>query len=111
MRGQDRRVETAEVGQRPVVETRTVERRSMKGKSFRIKAELLGGRIEAVVLTGDFFLEPEESIYRLESALTEAAAASGYDEARALIRASLGSAKLTGIAVEDLADAVLEVRR
>ena len=109
MRGEDRRVEAAEVGERAVVGT-TVERRSANGKSFRIKEEVTNGRIRGVVLTGDFFLEPEESIYRLERALAAAAAASGANEARVLINVALRSAKLTGITVEDLVEAVLEIR-
>jgi len=39
------------------------------GKMLRVMARLEGGRITGPLVTGDFFLHPEEAILRLEAAL------------------------------------------
>ncbi len=110
MRGKDRRVQAAEVGDGAVVEARTADRRAPNGKSFRISAEVSEGSVRSVRLTGDFFLEPEDSIFALESALARAPLAANREEARSLIEKALENATLTGVRVDDLVDAILEVK-
>jgi len=39
------------------------------GKLIRLRAQIEGGRINGIRITGDFFLHPEEKIGELEKAL------------------------------------------
>lgn len=78
------------------------------GKLVRVHATY-DDRIEAVEITGDFFLEPPTALEELESALEGQPADASASDLRAAIESV--DAELIGFGADDLATATLEAVR
>ena len=98
-----------EMGGRAVGGTeRLVERKVRGGKLFRLRVAFIGDRPGKVVLTGDFFLEPEEGIDALEAALLSAYLAPDPKTAGKIIDVASNGLMITGFSTGDLVDALEE---
>ena len=75
------------------------------GKMLRVRGETSGGRISSIVITGDFFLHPEEAIESLETSLKGALLE--RDAVIAVVSNELAGATLVGATEEDVADLVM----
>jgi len=75
------------------------------GKLVRAEVSVEGGRMVEVKITGDFFLHPEEAIFKLEASLRGLSVNSDIASA---IELELGrlKAQLLGASPKDLAEAV-----
>ncbi|MDD1770125.1 MAG: hypothetical protein LUO79_03475 [Methanomassiliicoccales archaeon] len=85
-----------------------VERKVRGGKLFRIRIWREGDVAVGVSLTGDFFLEPEEGIERLESALLQAYTSPGPEAATKIIEGASKGLTITGFSPADLVGALEE---
>jgi lipoate-protein ligase A len=85
-----------------------VERKVHGGKLFRLRIHLSKGKADGAILTGDFFLEPEEGIERLERAIATAYASADADEARAVLDKAAEGLLITGFSTDDLVEALEE---
>lgn len=68
---------------------------------FSVKAH--DGRVTGVKITGDFFLHPEDTIYKVEEFLTGIPANIRENEVASMVREALGDAQLIGATPEDFA--------
>lgn len=84
------------------------ERKVRGGKLFRLRIELAGGRARSAVLTGDFFLEPEEGIDVIEKILVKAYSAPDSRTAERLIEDGTRGLTITGFSARDLVGALEE---
>ncbi|MGD1060618.1 MAG: hypothetical protein ABR879_04095 [Methanomassiliicoccales archaeon] len=97
------------MGGRPVERRkRLVEKKVRGGKLFRIRLQFEDGVVHNAVLTGDFFLEPEEGLENLEAALPGAYAAKDAEAAKGLIDEASRNLTITGFSSSDLVDALKE---
>ncbi len=62
-----------------------------------------GGRITRALISGDFFLHPEERISDLESSLAGLPLSASEGEIASRLKAALGGALLIGFSPEDIA--------
>jgi len=77
------------------------------GKLIRIDAALKDGKIENIIIHGDFFIYPEESITEIEKILV-GARAGDFLEMKRRLDALINEKKITlvGLTTEDLAEAL-----
>ena len=88
--------------------TRHGEFKTPGGKLIAVEFDMEGGVLRHVVVTGDFFLYPEEALSSLAGALEGVSATSTEAEYAARLRAALfGGAVLLGSSPEALAAAVI----
>ena len=74
------------------------------GKLIRLKAELEGDRIKAIVINGDFFLHPEDSIFNLEKALL----GKRLDKyLLSIVEKELSGCQMVGISSEEIVKALM----
>lgn len=76
------------------------------GKLVVADLEVVDGTIRNVVLSGDFFLEPDSALHRMSAAVEGAPAGAGEDELAGRVRAAAAGAELLGITPEGVAVAV-----
>ena len=78
------------------------------GKLIAVEFDVDGGTLRDVVVTGDFFLYPEEALGALAGALEGASASLGEDDYAARVRQAMGGeVELFGSSPEALATAVV----
>lgn len=80
-----------------------VEEKIAGGKMLAVEAEVSGGKITSVRITGDFFLHPEDAILRLEESLSGMSAGSSEEELSSAAKKALGGASLIGASADDIA--------
>ena len=76
------------------------------GKLVVIDLDVVGGRLRNVELSGDFFLEPEEALARMTSAIEGLPADAADELVAAEVRSAAAGAELVGITPEGVAVAV-----
>jgi lipoate-protein ligase A len=77
-----------------------------EGKLVVIDLDVEDGRLHNVELSGDFFLLPEETVWRMMAALEGVPADAGEDELSGRVRDASRGAQLIGITPEGVAVAV-----
>lgn len=79
------------------------------GKLVRVEVEF-GEKINKVIITGDFFLHPEESLQEIEQSIEGASINASTDELVQRIKRAihLRNAELIGFDPEDIAELVKE---
>lgn len=83
------------------------EFKSPGGKLVVADVEVREGRLARVIISGDFFLYPEDVIFLIHSALEGASSAAPADELASRIRSALpAGAELLGTSPEAIAEAV-----
>jgi len=91
-------------------DVRIVEIEHKAKKLIRVTAELIGDEVKDIMLSGDFFMMPEDDLPKLESALN------GVNLDRESILKRIGAfykgygIKTPGIGPEDFADAIMKLR-
>lgn len=85
-----------------------VERKVRGGKLFRIRVHFENDVASRVVLTGDFFLEPDEGIDELEKALLRAYSSPDRGSATKVIEDASSGLAITGFSPCDLVGALEE---
>lgn len=83
------------------------ERKVRGGKLVVIDAEVADGRLENVVLSGDFFLEPDEALGWLTAALQGVSVAAGLDDLTRRLVEARREAVMLGFEPRDIALTVL----
>jgi hypothetical protein len=88
-----------------------IERKVEKGKLFRLKVSRVEDRI-SVQLSGDFFLEPDESIAVVEGELANCLKLTNRREAEIRLAEVIARSeiRITGFEVSDIIDALWEVK-
>ncbi len=88
----------------------TAGRKVKGGKLLRVSLEHDGGVITEIVITGDFFLHPEEGLARLEEKLRGASLRESERDLAARIEALIAEDRLTvlGFGPADLAATIKE---
>jgi lipoate---protein ligase len=81
----------------------TGERKVPGGKLVRIDGSVSDGRLTDVVVSGDFFLEPDEALDDIRSALEGISVDTSFDQVTALVEAARGEAVMFGFAPRDVA--------
>ena len=81
----------------------TGERKVPGGKLVRVDGRLHEGRLVDVVVSGDFFLEPDEALDRIREALEGLPLEASFDEVTALVETARGDAVMLGFAPRDVA--------
>ena len=79
------------------------------GKLIRVRGMVSEGRISEIVITGDFFLHPEERIEELEASLR------GVPLERSavaeVVESVLKDAEMVGASPEDLVEVIMRISR
>jgi lipoate-protein ligase A len=84
------------------------EFKSPGGKLIAVEFDVAAGVLREVVVSGDFFLYPEEALPRLAGALEDSPASLGEEDYADRVRAALGGeVELLGSSPEALAGAVM----
>jgi len=78
--------------------------RSVAGKTLEVEAEGVGGKISKLIISGDFFADPEDAVDRMEKALLW----EELNKERILKVLEGLRVQLIGVTLEELADAILE---
>ncbi len=73
------------------------------GKMLAVEADVSGGKITKVKITGDFFLHPEDAILRLEESLSGISSGASEDEVESIAEKALEGADLIGASARDIA--------
>jgi lipoate-protein ligase A len=76
------------------------------GKLIVVDCEIADGRLSNVVISGDFFLAPDEALAWMMAALEQAPSDSSEEELAERVRAATVDAELLGITPEGVAIAV-----
>lgn len=76
------------------------------GKLVVADLAVAGGRIEDVALSGDFFLDPDETLERMAAAVEGAPLETPAEELAARLRAATEGAVLLGVTPEGVAIAI-----
>ncbi len=76
------------------------------GKLVVIDLEVRGDRLNQVELSGDFFLLPEDAVWKLMAALEGAPVDASAEDLSSRVREAAGDAELVGITPEGVAIAV-----
>lgn len=76
------------------------------GKLVVADLEIVDGQIRNIILSGDFFLEPDSALDRMTAAIDGMAAETTEAELAARVRAAASNAELLGITPEGVAVAV-----
>ncbi len=88
--------------------TRHGERKTPGGKLIAVDFDVVDGTLRNVVITGDFFLYPEEALGPLASSLEGMPTSLGEEDYAARVRMALsGGVELLGSSPEALAMAVV----
>lgn len=85
----------------------TGERKVPGGKLVRVDGRVEDGRLVDVVVSGDFFLEPDEALDDIRGALEGLDVTTSFDEVSAAVEAARGDAVMFGFAPKDVALTVL----
>ena len=92
--------------------TRHGECKTPGGKLIAVDFDVIDGTLRNVVVTGDFFLYPEEALGPLASSLEQMPASSSEEDYAARVRMALsGGVELLGSSPEALATAVVRALR
>ena len=76
------------------------------GKLIAADVDVAGGRLARVRVSGDFFLDPDDALERVNAALTGIPAVADSSVITARVEAALGDATLAGFTAEAVATAV-----
>lgn len=76
------------------------------GKLVVVDLAVQNGLLRDVELSGDFFLQPEDTLWRMRDAIEGAAADSTRDDLTARVESAAAGAELIGISPEGVAIAV-----
>ena len=87
--------------------TVTGERKVPGGKLVRVEGRVEDGRLVDVVLSGDFFLEPDEALDDIRAALEGIDVHTTYEGLTSKVEAARGEAVMFGFAPKDVALTVL----
>ncbi|WP_300679665.1 biotin/lipoate A/B protein ligase family protein [Nocardioides sp.] len=79
------------------------ERKVPGGKLVRVDGSVEDGRLVDVVVSGDFFLEPDEALDDIRAALEGISVETSFDQVTALVEAARGEAVMFGFAPRDVA--------
>jgi hypothetical protein len=74
------------------------------GKTVKVDIEVVNDTIVKVVISGDFFLYPEEAIHDIESRLT----GRKVSEVASILDGFRGSVEFLGASIDDLVSAVID---
>jgi lipoate-protein ligase A len=83
------------------------ERKVPGGKLVRVTGRVEGDRLVDVVVSGDFFLEPDDALERIRGALEGVAVDTGFEALAARVEKAAGDAVLLGFGPRDVALTVL----
>ena len=91
---------------------RRAQRKVPGGKLVRIEADCDGGHFSKVLITGDFFVHPEEALGQIEKDIEESALNGNEEELERLIESIIQSndARLVGFGAKDIAEILKEIR-
>lgn len=76
------------------------------GKLIVADLAIVGGRLRDVELSGDFFLDPDETLARMVAAVAGAPVETPAEELAARLRAATEGAMLLGVTPEGVASAI-----
>ncbi len=79
-------------------------RRLSGGKTVKVDVEVIDGNIKDIVISGDFFLYPEEYIHVIESKLK----GRGMSDIVKVLKEFKDSVEIVGASLDEFAEAVLE---
>ena len=83
------------------------ERKVPGGKLVRVDGEITDGYVRNVVVSGDFFLEPDEALDEIRSSLEGISVETSFDAITAAVETARGEAVMFGFAPKDVALTVL----
>jgi len=79
------------------------------GKTIKVEIWTKEGRIDKVLISGDFFAYPPEALEELEGALVGVEASP--DAVRRVVKAFKGKLKVVGASLDDIAELVVQALR
>ncbi len=90
------------------MELHEVDYKVPNGKLIRLRAQLGGGKICSVTITGDFFLHPEEKIAELEKAL----AGKKLEKVtlQNIVLKKISGCQMVGVSPEEFVNALLKLQ-